>query len=249
LSEKKHKGLIIIPVYNESASIMRLIYELAEIYPHWDILVVNDASSDGSGELAESTGKAIVIDLPYNLGIGGCVQTGFRYARNHKYDIALQFDGDGQHRVEEIRKLIKPIRDDEADVVIGSRFNVRHNGYKTQTLRRIGIKIFEWLSFVLIRQKITDHTSGFRAYNRKAFTFLADHYPTDFPEPEVVILLGRNGFRMKEVFTQMLRRQGGVSSITLARGPYYMIKVMLSMIMASVRTRIINEELDGYERD
>ena len=236
------KTLIIIPVYNEAESITKIIGEISEVFPDYDILVVNDASTDDSAKLAKSTGKAIVVDLPYNLGIGGAVQTGFKYARINDYDIALQFDGDGQHQVGEIHKLVKMVEKGKADVVIGSRFNKKSEGFTTHTLRRIGIRIFQFASYLMIRQRITDHTSGFRAYNRRAFCFLADNYPTDYPEPEVVILLGRNKFVMKEVFTQMLRRQGGVSSIPLARGPYYMIKVLLAMFMASIRSRIITED-------
>ena len=242
MNKKKQDVLIIIPVYNESASIGKLIYKLSSKYPEYDILVVNDSSTDKSGEIAESTQKTSVIHLPINLGIGGCVQTGFKYAKKHNYKFALQFDGDGQHKVEEIKKLIKPLRKKEVDVVIGSRFNVHNSSFKTDIARRIGIKIFEFLSYLLIRQHITDHTSGFRSYNKKAINFLADNYPTDFPEPEVVILLGRNRFIIKEVFTQMQKRQGGVSSIPLTKGPYYMIKVILSMLMASMRSRIVNEK-------
>ncbi len=242
MNKKQREVLIIIPVFNESASIENLIGEVSEKYPKWDILVVNDASTDNSGKLAESTQKATVIHLPINLGIGGCVQTGFKYAARYNYRFALQFDGDGQHKVSEIVKLIKPLRRKEADVVIGSRFNIKHDGYKSERIRRIGIKVFEYLSYALIRQRITDHTSGFRSYNRKAIRFLAENYPTDFPEPEVVILLGRNGFIIKEEFAQMLKRQGGISSIPLAKGPYYMIKVMLSMFMASMRSSIVKQE-------
>ncbi len=233
--------LIIIPVYNEAANIARIIMEINEKFPEYDILVVNDASTDGSGAIAEEIGKAAVVNLPYNLGIGGAVQTGFKYAREKDYEIALQFDGDGQHQVDEISKLVEVIGEGGTDVVIGSRFNKKTNGFTTHTLRRVGIRIFQLISYMMIRQKITDHTSGFRAYNRKAFCFLANHYPTDYPEPEVVILLGRNHFVMKEVFTQMLRRQGGVSSIPIGKGPYYMVKVLLAMFMASIRSRIITE--------
>lgn len=212
-----------------------------DTFSQYDILVVNDASTDDSAKIVAENGGAILVNLPFNLGIGGAVQTGFKYARENDYDIALQFDGDGQHQVIEIQKLISAIEEGEADVVIGSRFNEKTKGFTTHSLRRIGIKIFQLFSYLLIRQRITDHTSGFRAYNRRAFTFLANHYPTDFPEPEVVIMLGRNHFVMKEVFTQMLRRQGGVSSIPLAKGPYYMMKVLLAMFMASIRTRIISD--------
>ena len=240
-TDKKLKTLIIIPVYNESASIGRIIDEVADAYPSFDILVVNDASTDDSSALVKNKGRATLVDLPYNLGIGGAVQTGFKYAREMGYEIALQFDGDGQHKVSEIEKLVNVINVTEADVVIGSRFNEKTAGFTTHALRRIGIKIFQLFSYLLIRQRITDHTSGLRAFNRRALCFLADHYPTDFPEPEVFILLGRNHFVMKEVFTQMLRRQGGVSSIPLAKGPYYMIKVLLAMFMASIRSRIITQ--------
>ena len=224
------KILVIIPVYNESENIVGLLHEIHDTYPDLDILVVNDASTDGSGILAEATRIATVVNLPINLGIGGSVQTGFKYGRENEYDLVLQLDGDGQHKVTEIQKLIEPIKSDEADVVIGSRFNRKSEGFTTQTLRRVGIKVFELFSYILIQQKITDHTSGFRAFNKKAFEFLADNYPTDYPEPEVVILLGRNRFRIVEVFTQMMERQGGISSIPVTKGPYYMMKVLLSRI-------------------
>jgi glycosyltransferase involved in cell wall biosynthesis len=205
-------------------------------------VIINDASTDNTSEIAKSTKMAYVVDLPVNLGIGGSVQTGFKFAKQKGYDIALQFDGDGQHQVEEIEKLLQIIMNDEADVAIGSRFNKKHEGFKSSVLRRVGIKIFEWLSFLLIRQRITDHTSGFRAFNKKAIHFLAVNYPSDYPEPEVVVTLGKNNFRMKEVFTQMQERQGGVSSISFTKGPYYMIKVMLSMIMAAIRSKSYNNE-------
>lgn len=236
------KILIIIPVYNESASIAEILDEIEQEYPDFDILVINDASTDDSGRIAEEQGSAIVVNLPYNLGIGGAVQTGFKYARENDYDFALQFDGDGQHKVSEIQKLISILESSDADVVIGSRFTRKTEGFTTHAVRRIGIWVFQWFSFMMIGQKITDHTSGFRVYNRRAFCFLADHYPTDYPEPEVVILLGRNHFKIIEEFTQMLQRQGGVSSIPMAKGPYYMMKVLLAMFMASIRSRIINAD-------
>lgn len=236
------KILIIVPAFNEEANIGQVIQKLQHEDRDWDILVVNDSSTDSTGKIARSAGQVNVIDLPFNLGIGGSVQTGFRFARKNSYDFALQFDGDGQHSAEEIYKLLDIVMSGEADVAIGSRFSRKHGGFKSSLSRRMGIRIFEWFSFLLIRQRITDHTSGFRAYNQKAIYFLADHYPSDYPEPEVVILLGKNGFTIKETFTQMHERQGGISSIPLTKGPYYMIKVMLAMFMASIRSKLYHHE-------
>jgi glycosyltransferase involved in cell wall biosynthesis len=241
-AQQMKKILIIIPAYNEVENIEKVIRNLCAELNEWDLLVVNDASTDATSSIARATGKVTVIDLPYNLGIGGGVQTGFKYARKYNYDIAVQFDGDGQHQVGQISRLLELVINDKADVAIGSRFNQRHKGFKSSATRRLGIKIFEIFSYILIRQRITDHTSGFRAFSRKAIEFLAENYPSDYPEPEVVILLGKNGFRMKEVFTQMMERKGGVSSISLAKGPYYMIKVLLSMFMASIRSKIYRHE-------
>lgn len=232
------KTLIIIPVYNEEENIEGVIRSLVNENKSWDILVVNDDSKDNSSAIAKSTNAATVIDLPYNLGIGGGVQTGFKYAKKHEYDFALQFDGDGQHKVEEIQKLFDLVQSGDCDVAIGSRFNKKHNGFKSSPLRRLGIKIFEYYSYLLIHQRITDHTSGFRAFNKRAINFLAENYPSDYPEPEAVVMLGKNGFILKEAFTQMQERQGGISSISLFQGPYYMIKVMISMFMASIRSKI-----------
>jgi glycosyltransferase involved in cell wall biosynthesis len=233
------KKLIIIPIYNEEESIISLLHDLKTNYRDWDILVVNDGSTDRSGELVERSGLAHVVHLPFNLGIGGCVQTGFRYAAKMAYDICVQVDGDGQHPADKIRELADIVLSGDADVAIGSRFNRKNKGFKTSPFRRVGIKLFEFLSYFLIQQRITDHTSGFRVYNRKTFVFLAENYPSDYPEPEVIVLLGKNGFILKESFTQMKERQGGVSSISLAKGPYYMLKVMLSMFMAAIRSKSI----------
>jgi glycosyltransferase involved in cell wall biosynthesis len=236
------KILVIVPAYNEAENIRGVIHKLHAENAAWDVLVINDASTDQTSAIARASIYAEVIDLPFNLGIGGCVQTGFRYAKKKGYDFALQFDGDGQHSAEEIHKLLELVMNNEADVAIGSRFNRRHDGFKSSHTRRIGIRMFEWFSYLLIQQRITDHTSGFRAYNRKAVHFLADHYPSDYPEPEVVILLGKNGFKIRETFTQMHERKGGVSSIPLTKGPYYMIKVMLAMFMSAIRSKIYTDE-------
>lgn len=234
--------LVIVPALNEAENISSVIRDLASKKPGVDILVVNDASSDKTSEIALQTGLATVLDLPFNLGIGGAVQTGFKYAGRNGYRYALQFDGDGQHSAEEIDKLLKIVKSGEADIAIGSRFSRKHQGFRSSFVRRLGIRILEFFSYLLIRQRVTDHTSGFRAYNRKAIVFLAERYPADYPEPEVVILMGKNRFRIKEVFTQMHERQGGISSIPLAKGPYYMIKVMLAMFMASIRSKDYDHE-------
>lgn len=234
------KVLVIIPAFNEEENIVEVITAIKQSYPSFDLLVVNDGSADNTGRLAENTNQAYVINLPYNMGIGASVQTGFKFAKTHEYQIALQFDGDGQHLIEEISKIIEPIKSDEADCVIGSRFIQKSQTYQPTSLRLIGIYILRLFSYIFVRQQIADQTSGFRAYNRKAIEFLATHYPVDFPEPELIILLGKNRFRMKEVFTQMRERQGGVSSIPIWKGPYYIVKVLLSMTMAALRSKKIN---------
>ena len=235
------KILIIVPAFNESENITKVIDSLKSENKDWDIVVVNDCSHDHTGQVAQSSGKAFVLNLPYHLGIGGGVQTGFKFARKNHYDIALQFDGDCQHKACEIPKLLKPIMENEADVVIGSRFRGKHNGWKSSFSRRVGIKVFEIVNSIIIKQKITDNTSGFRSYNRRAIVFLADHYPVDYPEPEAVILLGKNGFVIKEVYTEMQERTGGKSSIFGLTSAYYMIKVLLAIFMNALRSKILKE--------
>jgi glycosyltransferase involved in cell wall biosynthesis len=230
------KTLIIIPAFNEEETIARVIESLAECNNSWDILVVNDCSTDETSLKAKQTGKAQVIDLPCNLGVGGAVQTGLMFAQQHDYALAIKFDGDGQHIATEIESLVAPIVQGTTDVTIGSRFCQPHKDLSSTLYRRIGIKIFEIVNYLLIGQRITDNTSGFRAYNRRAIEFFAKHYPSfDYPEPEEVILLGKNNFQFQEVFVPMRERQGGKSSIYGFRTVYYMIKVLLSVIMVALR--------------
>jgi len=236
------KILIIVPAYNESENIVNVISSLKNQNNLWDVLIINDYSKDNTSELAKSTNNAYVIDLLANLGIGGGVQTGFKFAKKYNYDICLQFDGDGQHIASEIPKLLNPIINNSADVVIGSRFCEKRDNFKSTFARRIGIKIFEILNSILIGQKITDNTSGFRAYNKAAFHFLSEFYPSDYPEPEAVILLGKNGFRISEVFTKMQERQGGKSSIFGLKSIYYIIKVIFAIFMTAIRRKIIKRK-------
>jgi glycosyltransferase involved in cell wall biosynthesis len=230
--------LIIIPAFNEEATIVTVLNGLKEECPsYYDILVVNDASTDDTSSLANTVDGVQVVDLPVNLGIGGAVQTGLRYANRKNYDCAVQFDADGQHRAKDVPLLVDLVLSGESDVAIGSRFVGDFKTKSTDFLRRVGIMIFEIYSLLLVRRKIRDHTSGFRAFNRKTLNFIMKEYPVDYPEPEIVVLLAKNKFSIKEVFTQMYSRQGGISSIPVHKGPYYMFKVLVAMTMASIRPK------------
>lgn len=229
------KILIIIPAYNEEKNIRSAIADIQRSDLLCDILIVNDGSTDRTSHVARSIPHVVVVDLPFNLGIGGAVQTGFKYAERNGYDIAVQFDGDAQHKASEISKLLDSLVCHEADVVIGSRFLEKGPSFRSTFMRRKGIFIFKIINYLLIRQVITDNTSGFRAYNREAVVFLAHNYPADYPEPESVVLLGRHGFRIKEVPVFMQQRNFGRSSIRGWRIIYYMVKVLLSICMTSLR--------------
>lgn len=237
MSEMSEKSVcIIVPAYNEQDNIRSVIESLNAHNPAWMIAVVNDCSTDDTATIVKTYPYATLLDLPINLGIGGGVQTGFKFAARQGYDIAVQFDGDGQHIASEIDALIAPIIDDLADVTIGSRF-VHHSEseFRSTAARRVGIRYFAVLNSFLIGQKITDNTSGFRAYNKRAINTLARNYPNDYPEPEAVIMLGRTGYRIKEIPTRMLHRVGGTSSITAVKSVYYMIKVTLAILITSIR--------------
>ena len=191
-------------------------------------MVINDASIDRTADVVRAKSVVRLIDLPINLGIGGAVQTGFRYALKGNYDIAVQIDGDGQHMASEVKKVLTPVANGEADMVIGSRY-LEKKGFLSSPLRRLGNFIFKIVNSTLIQQKITDNTSGFRAYSKEAIRFLTRYYPSDYPEPESVVLLAKNGFRIKEVPVIMKERTAGESSITPLRTVYYMLKVMLAI--------------------
>jgi hypothetical protein len=239
LASRNSDILVIIPAYNEAGSIDRVIADLKTLDLAPDILVVNDGSQDKTYETAKATRQALVVNLPNNLGIGGAVQTGFKWAARNGYRVAVQFDGDGQHIAAEIPKLLKTLEERGAGMVIGSRFTEKHSGYRSTFLRRIGIRIFMAVNSILIGQTITDNTSGFRAYDRRTIEFLARNYPVDFPEPEVVILLGKNGFSIAEIFTRMQERQTGGSSIAGVRSLYYMVTVLLAILMTWLRKPLV----------
>ncbi len=227
------RALAIVPAYNEEATIESVVQEIVKKVPGIDICVVDDGSTDSTRIRAQRSG-AIVISHPLNMGIGVAVQTGFMYAVHHKYDSAVQVDGDGQHDPVFIPAMMSLLAQGEADVVSGSRF-IDKGGYKSSFLRRIGIWFFEIMNRVLVGQRISDSTSGFRAFNRPAIEFLADDYPEDYPEPEVVIMLKKAGFRIKEVPVVMRERQGGRSSIRGFKPFHYMVKVILAILIQSLK--------------
>ncbi|GIP21868.1 glycosyltransferase family 2 protein [Paenibacillus sp. J22TS3] len=225
------KTLIIIPAYNEEGSIVRVIRDINKHAPEADIVVVNDGSTDNTEALALEAG-AHVLTMPFNVGIGGGMQTGYMYARNNGYDVAIQMDADGQHPAEELPKLIAKASD--YDLVIGSRF-VEETSYRSSSMRRVGIIFFSKLVTLVTRQKFTDTTSGFRAAGRKVINLYAEYYPMDYPEVESIVYLKRKGCRITEVSTEMRSRETGKSSITPIKSVYYMLKVTLSVLMSAVR--------------
>ncbi len=223
------KILVIVPAYNEENSIGGVVRDLMDNFPGGDILVVNDGSRDRTSEIARKLG-AKVIDLPYNLGIGGAMQIGFLHALRENYDAAVQFDGDGQHRADQIVKILGPWQSDGADLVVGSRF-LSDEGFTSSFQRRIGAKILSYVVSTLILKRITDTTSGFRLYGRKTIEFFSDYYPEDYPEVETLILAHKKGLRMTEVPSRMEPRTSGKSSITTLQAVYYMIKVLLAIFV------------------
>lgn len=234
------KILVIIPALNEEKNLGRVVKNIKTTLPELDVLVIDDGSTDRTAEIAGGFG-AEVISLSVNLGIGGAVQTGFLYARDKSYDIALQVDGDGQHRPEEIKKLIDPILNAEVDVTIGSRF-LSKTAYRVPLARQLGIYLLSKTIKNVVRRDFTDPTSGFRAYNRQAIKILSSHYSIDYPEPDAIVTLIKNGLRLKEVSVAMDPRLFGKSSITPLKSAYYMLKVSLAIVMNSMMARIWREE-------
>jgi len=229
---------VIVPAYNEEMSIGNVLDELNSQNPgNWDVIVVNDKSQDNTLQVAMKHPN-VVIDLPINLGIGGCVQSGLLYAYRHNYSFAIQFDSDGQHVANEIKTLLWGMNETKADVVIGSRFIRSFSGqFKSSFNRRIGINLISIATKLLTGKRIKDPTSGFRAFNNAAIKLFAENYPVHFPEPESIILLHKNNFKVHEVSTLMNPRNGGRSSIEKKAG-FYMISVLLGMIISAMRPQV-----------
>ena len=226
------KVLIIIPAYNEQENIEKVVNNIETAIPWADYLIINDCSKDKTVQICKKKGFNY-ISLPVNLGIGGGVQTGYKYARDYGYDIAIQHDGDGQHDPQYIEKVIAPLAEGSADIAIGSRF-IDNKGFQSSGLRRLGIKFLSGLIKLCTGLSVKDVTSGFRAVNREYIEYYAQNYPTDYPEPEAIVEAALRGARIKEVPVIMHERQNGVSSINITRSIYYMIKVSLAIIVCRI---------------
>lgn len=228
---------VVVPAYNEEEAITGVVNGINVLT--WekqlfvDVFVVNDCSTDHTYNVASQL-KCTVLNLPVNLGIGGAMQTGFKYAYQQGYDAAIQVDGDGQHPAEEISNLIAAHKKNNWDVVIGSRF-IDGKGFQSTILRRQGIKYFMFLNKLLTGYHITDSTSGFRLLNRKALEIVNEYYPDEYPEPEAIVLFAKRNLSIGEIPVQMRERQGGVSSINTSNSVYYMFKVTLAMLFTYIR--------------
>lgn len=223
------KCLLIIPAYNEAENIEKVVNSIVQDYPQYDYIVVNDGSKDDTEGICLKNGYQ-VLNLPINMGIGGAVQTGYCYARDNDYDIAVQIDGDGQHDVSFLAEMIRLIEENKADVVIGSRF-VEKEGFQSSQMRRIGINFLSNLAWILTGVRVKDITSGYRVINQKFIKIFAEDYPSDYPEPEAMVIAAVHGGKIREYPVVMRERENGESSITLKKSVYYMIKVTLAMLI------------------
>jgi glycosyltransferase involved in cell wall biosynthesis len=241
---EKPSYLAVIPAYNESATLSQVIHAMRSRAPEFDLLVVDDGSTDGTADLARTLGVR-VLRVPFNLGVGGAVQAGFVYAVENGYEYVAQVDGDGQHDPGELSKLRAAMREpDQVDMVCGSRFLTNDYQYPAPISRRTGIHIFAFLLSRMLRRPISDPTSGFRLYNRRAVDLFARDYPHDYPEVEAVLMLHHHRLRMREIPVRMHLRGGGQSSIRSGKSAYYMIKVLLALLIGLARRRPVVEPSD-----
>jgi glycosyltransferase involved in cell wall biosynthesis len=232
------RRLAIVPARNEEGAVGGVVDELRAFDPGLQVVVIDDGSTDRTAEVARAAG-AVVVRHPFNLGIGGAVQTGFRYALEHGFDVAVRLDGDGQHDPGELPALLEPLLADEADIVVGSRFKDGSGTYKVPLARRLGIRLFARVVSLLVRQRVTDTTSGFQAVNRLAIRLFAADYPHDYPEVEATVMVVRHRLRLKEVPARMRERAAGRSSITALRSVYYMVKVLLAIFVGLFRRTVV----------
>lgn len=227
------KSLVIIPAYNEEKSIEKTVLDIKKNAPEFDYIIVNDSSTDATMVQCKEKGLQ-VLNLPINLGIGGAVQTGYLYAMKNGYDIAVQFDGDGQHDARYLGKMQEFLLTEQADMVIGSRF-IAKEGFQSSGIRRMGIRYFTNLIYLFTKTKITDPTSGMRMVNREVIKIFAKNYPKDYPEPESTVAILKQNKKVIEYPVVMRERSEGTSSISPLRSVYYMIKVTLAILMEKLR--------------
>ena len=231
------RKLAVVPAYNEAACVGEVIRELRRSAPSFDPLVVDDGSTDNTPAVAAEAG-ARVVRHPFNLGIGGAVQTGFTFAQQHGYEYLVQVDGDRQHDPGEIRRLECAMAESDVDMVCGSRFLAEDHKYPAPVSRRTGIHLFAFLLSKIVGQRVSDPTSGFRLYNRRAIGVFARDYPHDYPEVEAVLMVHAHRLRMREVPVRMYARGGGVSSLQgTGKSTYYMVKVLLALMVGLARRR------------
>jgi glycosyltransferase involved in cell wall biosynthesis len=236
------RRVAIVPALNEEATVPGLIDELRAFDPGLDVVVIDDGSADRTAAVAAAKG-ARVLRLPFNLGIGGAVQTGFRYAFEHGYDLAVRLDGDGQHDPGELTRVIEPVLRGDADIVVGSRFVAAEGqGYRSSRSRRIGIRLLARIVSWIVGQRVTDTTSGFQALNRRGIALFARDYPHEYPEVEATVMVFRHRLRLVEVPVAMRERGGGRSSITTLRSIYYMVRVLLAIFVGLFRRTVVPEE-------
>lgn len=227
------KKIVIIPAYNEEGGIVKTVTDVMENAKDFDYVVINDCSKDNTLEICYEH-KFNVVNLPVNMGIGGGVQTGYMYAYRNGYDIAVQFDGDGQHNASYLNNMSKKLIEDNLDMVIGSRY-IEKEGFQSSGMRRMGIKYFTGLIKLLTGKKITDPTSGMRMINRKIMKQFSEEYPKDYPEPESVVTILKEGAKVEEIPVKMNAREEGVSSISPSKSMYYMVKVSIAVLIAAIR--------------
>ena len=236
------RRVAIVPALNEAENIGRVIDELRAFDPGLDVVVVDDGSLDGTAQAAAAKGVR-VLRLPFNLGIGGAVQTGFRFAFENDYDIAVRVDGDGQHDPAQLDRVLAPVLNGEADIVVGSRFAaIGASGYRSSRTRRVGIRLLAWVVSRIVGQRVTDTTSGFQALNREGIALFARDYPHDYPEVEATVMVFRHRLRLTEVPVEMRERVAGSSSITALRSIYYMVKVLLAIFVGLFRRNVVPQE-------
>jgi glycosyltransferase involved in cell wall biosynthesis len=235
------RGIAIVPAWNEERAVASVVEGIRSVDPELDVVVVDDASTDLTAERAREAG-AFVVRLPFNLGIGGAVQTGFQFAREGGYDFAVRLDGDGQHDPSELPKLLEVLERGDADIVVGSRFANGANGRRGPIARRAGIVFFARLVSLLTRQKVTDTTSGFQALNRRGIAIFAADYPHDYPEVEATVMVHKHRLRLVEVPVLMRDREYGSSSITALRSIYYVLKVTLALLVGMLRSYAVPAE-------